>query len=68
MPEPRKSNTSGHVRKATGLRGTNIVVDGLTCSEGQVEDLLSEGESTEAERTVPVRSSKQAARKVPARS
>lgn len=67
MPEPRKGNTSGHVRKATGLRGTNTV-DGLTCSEGQVEDLLSEGESTDSERTVSVRSSKQATRKVPARS
>lgn len=68
MPEPGKSNTSGHVRKATGLRETNTVAGGLTCSEGQVEDLLSEGKSTEAERTVPVRSSKQAARKVPAPS
>ena len=39
--------------------------DGLTCSEGQVEDLLSEGESTEIEPTKTAQIRKAAAKKPP---
>jgi hypothetical protein len=37
-----------HGPQATG--GGAVKRDDLTCSEGQIEDLLSEGESTEVER------------------
>lgn len=39
--EPR-----GTLRKPAGLRAPRRGDDGLTCSEAQVEALLSEGEST----------------------
>ncbi len=37
----------GHGPQASGAAAER---DDLTCSEGQIEDLLSEGESTKAER------------------
>lgn len=40
-----KSKTS----KTTPALSRTLQVDELTCSEGQVEDVLSEGESTEVE-------------------
>jgi hypothetical protein len=64
MQEPRKNKTGSHMPKP----GTNSAVDGLTCSEVQIEDLLSEGESTETERKVPVRTSKQVVRKTSVRA
>ncbi len=67
MSEARKHKAGGQVPKPANLPRTSTA-DGLTCSEGQVEDLLSEGESTETERKVPGRSSKQAVRKIPARA
>lgn len=63
MQEPRKNKTVNVPKPVT-----NTAVEGLTCSEGQVEDLLSEGESTETERNVPVRTSKQAVPKIPPRA
>jgi hypothetical protein len=38
------------VRKAVITPKPTPQAEGLTCDENQVEDLLSEGESTEAER------------------
>lgn len=61
MQETRKRKTEGSEHRL----GTNSAVDGLTCSEGQVEDLLAEGESTEAERKAPMRTSKQAVQRSP---
>jgi hypothetical protein len=40
MQAPRKTDTSNKGPHSS---------DDLTCSEGQIEDLFSEGESTEAE-------------------
>ena len=39
---------AGHGLQAAN--GSAAKLDDLTCSEGQIEDLLSEGESTKAER------------------
>lgn len=48
MAAHKKREEAGHELQATG-RGAGKP-DDLTCSEGQIEDLLSEGESTEVER------------------
>jgi hypothetical protein len=45
---------------ARAAYGARVVSDDLTCSEEQVEDLLSEGESTENDNS---RSQKRSARK-----
>ena len=42
----RTAEKSGKVRKPSGARVPRRGEDGLTCSEAQVEALLSEGEST----------------------
>ncbi len=42
----RADGKSGTVRKPAGARAPRRGDDGLTCSEAQVEALLSEGEST----------------------
>lgn len=49
METPRKDDGAGKARKSTGTHGPKPASEGLTCNEGQVEDLLSEGESTEDE-------------------
>lgn len=41
---------NGKIRKAASAPGPARQAEGLTCDENQIEDLLSEGESTEAER------------------
>ncbi len=46
VPKGRSAEKSGTVRKPSGARVPRRADDGLTCSEAQVEDLLSEGEST----------------------
>ena len=42
----RTDEQRGTVRKPGGVRAPRRGDDGLTCSEAQVEALLSEGEST----------------------
>lgn len=42
----RSSEECSHVSKPSGARVPRRGDDGLTCSEAQVEALLSEGEST----------------------
>lgn len=49
MPEARKDDRGGKSRKSVGTREPKRDAEGLTCSEGQIEDLLSEGESVERE-------------------
>ena len=49
MPGSHKAGGPDKVRKPIDPSGTKQDPEGLTCNEGQVEDLLSEGESTEAE-------------------
>ena len=46
VSEPQKGERLGGVRKQAGARPPQTTGDGLTCNEAQVEDLLSEGEST----------------------
>jgi hypothetical protein len=41
---------TGKVRKSVSAPKPTRQAEGLTCDENQVEDLLSEGESTDAER------------------
>ena len=40
---------TGKIRKAASAPRPTRQAEGLTCDENQVEDLLSEGESTEGE-------------------
>lgn len=40
---------TGKIRKVVNAPGPARNAEGLTCNENQVEDLLSEGESTEGE-------------------
>lgn len=40
---------TGKIRKAAHVPEPTRQAEGLTCDESQVEDLLSEGESTEAD-------------------
>ncbi|MDX2252960.1 MAG: hypothetical protein NW202_11785 [Nitrospira sp.] len=47
MPAHDERTKRGHGPQASGGAAK---LDDLTCSEGQIEDLLSEGESTRAER------------------
>ncbi|TKS59815.1 MAG: hypothetical protein EWM72_02000 [Nitrospira sp.] len=49
METSRKGDRANKTRQSTGTRGPKPAIDGLTCNEGQIEDLLSEGESTEDE-------------------
>ncbi len=49
MPEARKDDRGGKSRKSVGTREPKRDAEGLMCSEGQIEDLLSEGESVERE-------------------
>jgi hypothetical protein len=52
MEIPRKDDRADKARKstsATSAHGPKPASEGLTCNEGQVEDLLSAGESTEDE-------------------
>ena len=49
MPGSHKAGGPDKVRKPIDPSGTKQDPEGLTCNEGQVEDLLSEGESTEVE-------------------
>lgn len=42
----RSAEKYSHASKPNGARVPRRGDDGLTCSEAQVEDLLSEGEST----------------------
>jgi hypothetical protein len=49
MQGTRKPDRAGEVRKPIDTSGPKRDSEGLTCNEGQVEDLLSEGESTEDE-------------------
>ena len=49
MEASRKDNGTNKTRKSAGPHGPKPVSEGLTCNEGQIEDLLSEGESTEDE-------------------
>lgn len=49
MPGSHKDGGPDKVRKPIDPIGTKRDPEGLTCNEGQVEDLLSQGESTEVE-------------------
>lgn len=44
--EPRQGDLFDTLLNQTGARSHTRKVDGLTCSEAQVEAILSEGEST----------------------
>ena len=46
MQEQRKDDPFGELPKHAGARSRTRKVDGLTCSEAQIEAILSEGEST----------------------
>jgi hypothetical protein len=48
MTAREERTKASHGPQATGAGAAKR--DDLTCSEGQIEDLLSEGESTEVER------------------
>jgi hypothetical protein len=61
MPTSGKHGKPSDVSPSHGADAANP--DGLTCSEGQVEDLLSEGESTESKRATTIRTRKAAAKK-----
>lgn len=54
-------------RKAASAPRPTPPAEGLTCDENQVEDLLSEGESTEAERDGGGSSKQARLRKAPLR-
>lgn len=56
MAAREERTNKGHGPQAAG-RGAGKP-DDLTCSEGQIEDLLSEGESTKAERLKKPRAQK----------
>jgi len=56
--ELRKDNMNHNISKLPRVRVPKRDSEDLTCSEGQVEDLLSEGESTEAEGAEDNRSDK----------
>jgi hypothetical protein len=45
-PKRHDSTKFDTARKPVGARAPQRAGDGLTCTEAQVEDLLSEGEST----------------------
>jgi hypothetical protein len=47
MQDRHKSAVPDKSLKSSGVRVPKYGPEGLTCSEGQVEDLLSKGESTE---------------------
>ena len=47
METSRKGDRVNKTPKSTSTHGPKPAFEGLTCNEGQVEDLLSEGESTE---------------------
>jgi len=49
MDASHKDDRTNKTRKSTGTHGSKPISEGLTCNEGQIEDLLSEGESTEDE-------------------
>lgn len=53
MQASHKSNSESRKRTFSRAQGANSRSDDLTCNEGQVEDLLSEGESTGDEGTRP---------------
>ena len=53
MPASHKGNGGRKKQTATLSQVTKSQSDDLTCSEGQVEDLLSEGESTGEEGSQP---------------
>lgn len=56
---------TGKIRKAATAPEPVCNAEGLTCDENQVEDLLSEGESTEAELDGGGRSKQAKPRKTP---
>ena len=68
MSELRKSHAVGHTPKPAGLRRTRTAGDSLTCTESEVEDLLSQGESTATECKTPLSSTTRAGRKLPRRA
>jgi hypothetical protein len=49
MEASRKGDRVNKTPKSSGTHGPKSAFEGLTCNEGQIEDLLSEGESTEDE-------------------
>ena len=49
MRDLRKDDMDGHRPARSGGEPQNGRSEDLTCSEGQIEDLFSEGESTEVE-------------------
>ena len=49
METPDKPDRAGTTRKQPGAHGAKPAPEGLTCDEGQIEDLFSGGESTEDE-------------------
>lgn len=49
MQDSHKDDHANKIRKPSGGHGSKPAAEGLTCNEGQVEDLLSAGESTEDE-------------------
>jgi membrane protein involved in colicin uptake len=46
MQEPAKDKKTDKVRKPAEAPSRKRVADELTCSESQIEDIFSEGEST----------------------
>jgi hypothetical protein len=56
---------TGKIRKAATAPDPVRNAEGLTCDENQVEDLLSEGESTEGEHDGGGRSNQAKPRKAP---
>lgn len=65
MPGSHKAGGPDKVRKPIDPSGTKQDPEGLTCNEGQVEDLLSEGESTEAEDAITNTAGEPTAQKSP---
>ena len=68
MSELRKFHAVGHRPKPAGMRRTRTAGDSLTCTESEVEDLLSQGESTANDSKTSLNSSSRAGRKLPPRA
>jgi hypothetical protein len=67
MQNRHEKDIRGNAPKSSGSRLRRYDPEELTCSEGQIEDLLSKGESTERESEDEQRSVKRISRKPPAR-
>ena len=61
-PEILKDGMNNNMSKPPRVRASKRDTEDLTCSEGQVEGLLSEGESTEADGVEDGRSEKRTQR------